>query len=70
MKCIGNACEFVHVEWRPADRVYEICNRSDRTVQVTLRSWAEIFFVAIRPHDSATVSDRAFEYPFQASFLA
>jgi hypothetical protein len=70
MKCIGDACEFVHVVWRPTDRVYEICNQSDRPVQVTLRSWAETFSVAIAPHDCATVSDRAFEYPFQASFRA
>lgn len=70
MRCEGDACDYVEIQWDEGRRAYVIRNRSLRPVQVQLRSWpAEQRCVTLLAEGWAIVKIVCFEDPFLANFV-
>ena len=70
LKCCGDACAVVSIEWDERSRMYLVGNTSDRSILVSLGSWAAHTEIRLGPHESKHFQGLAFEYPYSAVFVA
>jgi hypothetical protein len=68
MRCEGDACEVVEVQWDNSMKVYLIRNKSPRKVCVQFRSWSATIALTLSGWDTAEVDVLAFDDPYTAFF--
>ena len=70
MRCAGNACQWVEMEWNADLREYRFRNTGSRPVRVGLRTLAGWTWFTLAPGEVKPVEVAGFDYPYLANIEA